>query len=162
MAIVSPSRVKPSLSSRLRRAIRKQYWNVVNRFARLAYLNHIVDGVEDERNCLGEIEEIQAIETGQWTKRGYRVHLSITDLPLPEGQSSHWQQGITSRDSYVDWDTLRNFKKMVEDAEYEKKRRKREGREMWVKWFTALAASVGALGGLATLISLYLTYRTNP
>jgi hypothetical protein len=149
-------RMNPSRLTRLRRAITNWYWNVVNRFSRLAYLHHVLDGVgADELSNYGEeIEEIQALETEQWTRRGFRVHLSVNDIPVAEGQQPHWIEGATG--SFVDWDTLRRFKKMVEDAEYERSRRKREGREMWVKWFTAAAA---AIAGVAALMNLYLTYR---
>src|SRR5258708_4130820 len=110
-------KVKSSLSTKLRRTIRKRYWNVVKRVNRLAYLNHVVSSAPD---MYEEMEEIQAIETRQWIKRGYRVHLDVNDIPIPEGQGPHWIDG--SAGSFVAWDTLRKFKKMVEDAEYERNR----------------------------------------
>jgi hypothetical protein len=149
--------VKRSRLRNLRNAVKRKYWYIVKRFNRLAYLNHVVSSAPD---MYEELEEIQAIETRQWVKRGYRVHLDVNDIPVCEDQGPHWIDGSAGR--FVAWDTLRKFKKMVEDAEYERNRRKREGREIWIKWFTAGFAAVGALGGLATLINLYLTYRKKP
>jgi hypothetical protein len=103
-------------------------------------------------------EQILAIESETWTKRGYKVHVSVTEIPLPNGETSYWVDGNSGR--HLNWDVLRQLKKRIEDAEYGRSRRKREGREIWIKWFTAIAATIGAIGELATLLNLYLTNKT--
>src|SRR5437762_103479 len=111
----------------LQRASKRFYWNeVVKRFNRLAYLHHIVDMSSESLECEDEIDEILSIETYRWEKRGLKVHLVIRDVPLPEGER-HFIDGQYG--SVATWEALRRFKKLVEDAEYERDRRKREGRE---------------------------------
>src|ERR1051325_1408285 len=149
--------MKASIHLRLRRGIQALYWNIMKRVNRLAYLHYVVDNAEDLCDCIEDAEEILCRETDIWTKRGYRVHASIGDIPLPEGRKAHWEDGSWGWGRYVDWDTLRKFKKIVEDAEYERSKRKWEGREIWIKWFTATVAAVAAL---ASLLNLYLSYRT--
>jgi len=83
----------------------------------------------------------------------------VYDVPHPElGEDDPriWREGNTGR--YIEWNTLRKIKTLVEDAECERSKRKREGRKSWIKWITAIAAIIAALGGLATLVNLYLTY----
>lgn len=98
-------------------------------------------------------EDLLCIETTECIRRGDRVHVSVTDIPLPTEAKSHWQTAYHG-ETYLEYETLRRLKKLVEDAEYERARRKREGRELWVKYFTAGAA---ALAALASLANLYLT-----
>jgi hypothetical protein len=144
---------KPNFYRRMLSAIRGWYWQLVKRVNRLAYLHHVLDCLPDDDVDWDISEEIMAIESELWSKRGYKVHVSVTDIPLPKDETSHWQSGSSGK--YIGWNALRQLKKKVEDAEYERSRRKREGREMWIKWFTAIAATIGALGGLATLVNLY-------
>lgn len=134
----------------LRKSIREVYWTVIGHLDRAAYLRHVIEGdpIGDDWDSR---EELLCIETAEWTRRGSKVNVGVTDIPLPEGKKTHW---VTAFDGagYVPWDTLRKFKKTVEDAEYERGRRRREGRELWVKYFTAGAA---ALAALASLLNLY-------
>jgi hypothetical protein len=139
-------RRKAGLYRRFRLASQRFYWDeLVKRLNRLAYLKHVIatsDYLEDE------IEEALSIETYQWEKRGVKVNLVMRDVPLPKGEK------LYSDSMYGEiptWETLRHFKKMVEDAEYERDKRKREGREIGVKYFTAVAATLAALASLANL-----------
>jgi hypothetical protein len=137
---------------RLPNVVRRTYWTTIGHLNRKAYLRHFIDRDPDDWES---IEALLCIETGEWTRRGERVNVWITDLPLPEGKTSHWETAADRRE-YLPWDTLRKFKKIVEDGEYERNRRKREGRELWVKYFTAGAAAIAAL---AALLNLYFTSR---
>jgi len=139
------------------RWVRKVYWKIVERFDKLAYLNHRLESGDRESDPDGYSElsrEIFVIESRMWANRGIKVHVSV---PRKEGEPGPWLEGETG--SYIEFDTLQKFKQTVVDREYELKRRKREGREAWIKWVTAIAAIVGAVGGLATLLRLYLTYH---
>jgi len=138
----------------LRSAAIDLYWNLVNRFNRLAYLHHVAETESDSEDFdIETYEEILAIETRIWVERGNKVHVGVTDI-LDPGYNPHeiWLQSPTG--TYVEYTTLRKFKKLVEDAEYGRSKRKREGRESWIKWITAGAAIIAALG---TLLSLYWT-----
>jgi hypothetical protein len=143
---------------RLRSAARGIYWSFVEKVNRLAYLRHLLEDsgqeyIESDIDI--EIyEEIQAMETRIWTKRGSDVHTDVTDLVDIAEHEEVWQE--SSKGQYIERDTLRKFKKLVEDAEYERSKRRREGRESWIKWITAGAAIIAALG---TLLSLYLASR---
>ncbi len=135
---------------RLRRRVNTFRWNVVKKFNRLAYLTHIVDSSFGSDDFDGELyEEMLAIDTRIWLNRGTKVHLAITDVARTDDDSPYrlWSESPYGR--FVDWDTLRKFKKLVEDAEYERNRRRRE-------WLTAIGVIVAALGALA---NLYFTLR---
>src|SRR5678815_4712131 len=119
---------KAPLRRRFRWWVSKRYWNVVKHFNRLAYLKNLLDKAYDASDYQEEIDEVLTTETDIWNKRASKVHVSVADIPLPEGYKSHWGEGMTG--PYIKWDSLRKLKKLVEDAEYERKRRKREGREL--------------------------------
>jgi len=137
------------------------YWGCVKRVSRLAYLHHVVDSCSPDSFCEveDEVHEILVTESGKWCKRANKVHVAVSDIQLPEGATSHWNESNYGHGSYIGWDTLRKFKKLVEDAEYERRKRKREGRELWVKWFTAVAATIAAL---ASLLTLYFSHWSGP
>jgi hypothetical protein len=139
---------KPPLRRRMRWWLRKRYWSMVKHFNRVAYLRNVLETAPDPFDYEEERDELLATETSIWVKRASKVHVSVSDIPLPPEETSHWKQSNTGWGEYFNWDTLRKFKKMVEDAEYEHKRRNREGRELLIKWFTAVAAAIGALTGL--------------
>jgi len=121
---------------------------VLKHINRIAYLKHVLDEAEDWSEYFEEVEEVLTTETAIWTKRASKVNVSVVEVPLKQGQTSHWKQGDYGGGRYIDWDALRRLKILVEDREYELKRRKREGGELWVKWFTAIMAAIGALTGL--------------
>jgi hypothetical protein len=151
-----------AIDSLLMRWVRKMYWKVVERFNKLAYLNHRLESGDRESDPDGYAElarEIFVIETKKWTKRGMKVNVSVGDVAPPQkgNEPGPWLEGETG--NFIEFDTFQKFKRSVEDREYERKRRKREAREAWIKWVTAGAAIVGAFGGLATLVNLYLTYH---
>jgi len=100
-------------------------------------------------------DELQHLQTTKWVKRGRKVNVSVTDIPLPEGSDTHWQMG-TFGERHLPPDVLRRYRKLVEDAEYEKARRRREGKELWVKYLTMTAAILAAL---ASLGNLYLNFN---
>ncbi|HEY4359376.1 MAG TPA: hypothetical protein VGN17_00305 [Bryobacteraceae bacterium] len=111
-------------------------------------LKKTIDRAYDMSDCEEEIERVLDIETALWTKRAYRVYLSIDDLPMGSDETSLWRQNSFSPGSHLSWDALQKLKKMVEEAEYERRRRKHEGREIWIKWFTAIAAAIAAATGV--------------
>jgi hypothetical protein len=132
---------KPQMNS-FHRSVKSMYWSVVKKFNRLAYLRHIVDSSLGSDDLDWEYyEEMLTIETRIWINRGTKVHLAISDVPHKEGDHP-WKEGSYGR--FVEWDTLRKFKKVVEDGEYERNRRRRE-------WITAIGVIVAALGALANL-----------
>jgi hypothetical protein len=116
----------------------------------------MLSAVPDDELCdyFEEIDEIHCLETRGWPKRGDRVHLSIDDIPLAEGQTSHWRYACNG-ESYIVADSLRKFKEKVEEREYEYSRRRRERREMWVKWATAIAAVIAAAASVANFFGLH-------
>ena len=145
---------KPKLQ-RCRYAVIRWYWGcLVKTVNRRAYLNHMLEAVpaDEPSNYIEEIDEIHCLESRGWPKRGHRVHLSIDDIPLPEGQSSHWGSAKDGK-PYILSESLRKFKEIVEGREYEYRRRKREGREMWIKRVTAGAAVIAATASLANLLA---------
>src|SRR5580704_4907730 len=141
------------MTGKLQSAANAVYWNLVEKVNRLAYLHHLAENDSDSDDFdIETYEEILTIETRIWVKRGRKVHVAVNDIIDP-GQNLHeiWLQSPTG--TYVEYETLRKFKKLVEDAEYERSKRQREGRESWIRWITAGAAIIAALG---TLLSLYL------
>lgn len=69
-----------------------------------------------------EFEEFLVLETYTWVKRGFDVHVSVSDVPLRPFETTHWK---TSRFSnfygdFLAWETLTEFKKLVEEAEHER------------------------------------------
>ncbi len=114
----------------------------------LKYLHHVVDTTFDSVDCEQEMEEILVIESEMWRKRANKVHVSSCDIPLPEGKQLWHACRYQQYETYLNGDTLRKLKRLVEDAEYERAKRKRDKHESWVKWVTALAAIVGAVTGV--------------
>jgi hypothetical protein len=121
-----------------------RYWSMVRVFNRREYLRHLVYNAPadlyDE-----EFEELALLETEHWTRRGMRVHVSPRDIPLAEGQTSHWSPARYSDDLFIAYASLLIFKRLVEEHEHIRKKRNREvGGEYWLKWLTFLAAATGA------------------
>ena len=77
----------------------------------------------------------------------HELHVAVSDV-IRSDEKSPWSTSASG--TYVDSETLRKFKKLVVDTEYEQNRRRRE-------WLTATGAVVAALG---TLLNLYLTLRS--
>ena len=137
--------------------IEDAWWTIVARLNRKAYLRHFAADPIDDRNAP---EELLCLETEELTRRGAKVNVWVRDIPLPEGitrsgdpdAEPEWPWKFAADYSeYIPSDILSKFRKLVEDAEYEKARRRREGRELWVKYFTAIAATLAALASLANL-----------
>jgi hypothetical protein len=127
--------------------IMRAWWRIVARLNRKAYLRHAADNPHGDWEA---VEELLSLETEEWNQRGAKVNVRVSDIPLPEGEQTHWKGSGQGR-PYIPWDTLCKFRKLVEDAEYEKARRRREGRELWVKYFTAIVAAVAAAASVANL-----------
>jgi hypothetical protein len=135
---------------RLRLAIKRTYWNdVVRKVNYHAYLRHHVDSAYDADELDWDLnEQLAVIETRIWINRGNKVHAGVSDVPRTDpDKKSPWNESPYG--NYIDWQTLRRFKKLVVDYEYERNRRRRE-------WITAIGVIVAALGALA---NLYLTLR---
>jgi len=143
-----------SASFKWRYRITNRWWRLVARLNRIAYLRYLAD----DPDCDWEyIDELLCLDTREWTRRGAKVNVWVQNIPLPEGVTTHWKASEYLRYmSYLPQETLFKFRKLVEDAEYEKARRRREGRELWVKYFTAIAA---ALAALASFANLYFSSR---
>jgi hypothetical protein len=141
----------------LKMRVKRLYWALVNRVNRLTYLHHLVDNCHPDSlyDYEQEIEELLMTESRIWIKRAERVHVAVSDIPFADpAKTSHWNvchyfEGM----QYLDWDTLRKFKALIEDKEYERRRRTHEGREIWIKWVTVVAAIIGAVASLMTYFS---------
>jgi hypothetical protein len=146
------------------RSVGNLYWKLVEKFDKHAYLNHLLDSGDPNSDPDGYAEltrEAFVIETKKWTKRGMKVNVSVWDVaPRKEGEQGPWRDGETG--SYIEFDTLQKFKRLVEDREYEREKRKREGREAWIKWWTAFFAFFGGVGAIValgkSLLKFVLTY----
>lgn len=92
-------------------------------------------------------DDLMCIESNEYMKRARRVHVSIYDLPLPDDSGSYWTQTYDG-EHCIKYPTLTKFKKLVEDAEYERRKRRREGKEHWIKWITVIGAIIAALASV--------------
>jgi hypothetical protein len=102
-------------------------------------------------------EEIRSLDSKDIIRRAERCHLSLSDFPLPEGETSHWEDGnYGSR--YINPKTLREFIKCVESAEHERAKRRIELNDFKVKIatviFAAIAAIASAVAAIASIINL--------
>lgn len=140
----------------LRKRIQSGYWRALLRIVhRRAYLRHLIYSYSaNYEEVMPEIDELEVLDTAHWTKRGRAVHLDISDVSLPDGTTSHWRQGMCGLQARSE--SLRKFKIMVENAEYERKRRNREGREVLIKYWTAGTSSLAAIGALVTCYVAFL------
>jgi len=119
-----------------------------------AYLEHEI-AVDPECNDWESWEWLMCIESSEYLKRAHRVHVDLFDIPLPENSLHHWKQA-SDGENYLPYPTLTKFKRMVEDAEYERDKRGREKKELYMKGFAAFFAIIAAL---ASAFEVYLTYR---
>ena len=147
--------MKPAIGLRVRFAIQRFYHRTFRRINRLGYLRRLVNNTKNLDEIDDEMDELAALETEHWQKRGVKVHVFVQDIPLPEGEKTRYRDGNYGQ--YLIWEVLRQFRKSVEDAEYERNKRKREWHELRVKWFTAIVAAIAAIAGL---VNLYLTYKS--
>jgi hypothetical protein len=136
----------------IRYKLRYHYWQLVRRINLKAYLRHEID-CDPEGNNWELREWLMCIETDEYMKRAARVHVSLSDIPIPEKSMNHWKTADDG-ERYLPYNTLLKLKKMVEDAEYERDRRRRESNELRIKYFTALAAGIAAV---SSFINLYLS-----
>ena len=86
-------------------------------------------------------DELLSMDSTEICRRARLCHLSITDFPLPPGETSYWVTGNYGA-QYIDPKTLREFTKAVETAEYERAKRNVELRDFWLKIFTAVSIRV--------------------
>lgn len=157
----------------LRRAARNHYWRVLERWWPKRYFNLMIGFIckayeadlkkaedEDERrDILGQRDfecseyegKLQSIRFFEMRARGEQVYVSLDDVPLVEGQKSHWEMGQHGT-YYVCPKSFRALAKLVETAEYERDKHKRERREIWIKYFTAIAAAIGAIASVYTVL----------
>lgn len=114
---------------------------------------------DDQRNlaalrdsiCSPLENKIERIKSLELTKRAERVLVGLDEIPLPEGETSHWTQG-DSGTRFLDPKSFRALARRVQDAEYEREKRKREEREAKIKLYTATAATVAAVTGFLNLL----------
>ena len=130
---------------KLRRNTRNHYWQSIRRINVRAYLRHEVDTTHEDDQWQPE-QDLACYETREYQKRARRVHVTINDAMQPD-QNDPWLWSYDG-DQFLERNTLARFKKLVETAEYERKKRRREGNELWIKWFTAGAATVAAIASL--------------
>lgn len=121
----------------------KRYWAVMKHVRYRDWLYEQIDNHPEPDPQ--EVEEFLVLDSEIWRKRGNRVNTSASEIPLPEGIKSHWHSSDYNQyDAYLDWETLRRFRKLVVAAEHEERQRKRASGEFWLKCFTAIAAATGA------------------
>jgi hypothetical protein len=99
-----------------------------------------------------ELLSMDSIEIG---RRASRCYLSLYDVPLPEGETTHWETGNYGA-RYIHPKTLREFTKTVEAAEYERAKRNVELKDFWLKIFTAMFAAAAAV---ASIINLFAGHK---
>lgn len=132
--------------TKLKSKINRKFWRVIRLINPRAYVNYLAS---DPHDFMAQ-EDSLCFETRYWLKRAYKVHVSVQDVPLGD-LDSHWDTAYDG-ERYIQYNSLRKLKKLIEDAEYENKKRSREGSEIFIKYFTALAALVAALTAIANLI----------
>jgi hypothetical protein len=133
---------------KFRYRLRYHYWQIVRRINVKKYLQHEIDN-DPEGEADGPIlsQDLMCIESDEYMKRARHVHVSIYDLPLPENSGTYWKQAYDGL-HYLEYYTLTKFKRLVEDAEYERNKRRREGKEHWIKWITVIASTIAAIASL--------------
>ena len=145
----------PSLTTKEKQRIRDRVRSIYRflreqflvRFRYETYLEACIDAAPDDEPDWESQILLLASQTKRWVKRGRKINVyPNADLPLPEGKRTHFEYDLGCE--HLSWRALRQFRKMVEDAEYERDKRKREKNEMWVKWVTMAAAIIAALGSI--------------
>jgi hypothetical protein len=131
---------------KLRWTLRNYYWQIIRRINVKAYLRHEIDNDPDGYDWESR-QSLVDIEYSEYLKRANRLHVSLSDVPLPETSSSHWKQDDEGERHLSDT-TLKHFKQLVENAEYDRDKRRREGKEHCIKWITVIAAIIAALASL--------------
>jgi hypothetical protein len=107
-------------------------------------------GQRDERSHFDD--ELLSVDSSEICRRARLCHLSITDFPMPSGETSYWVTGNYGA-RYIHPKTLREFTKAVETAEYERAKRDFELKDFWLKIFTALSAAAAAIASIINLFS---------
>jgi len=133
---------------------RRLYGKALSRFSRRRYLKRLVASLNEHSypDYEEEVEELAILESDYWLKRARGVYLSVIDVPLKEGEDGHWLNAIYVERSFVRPSALNVLIRMVETAEYERKKRSREGTELWIKWFTAVVSLIAASASVWNLI----------
>ncbi len=106
---------------------------------------------EHRQSTEADFEEISDAlaeeETYELFRKADALHVSLREIPHPEGQASHWTRG-TFGNEFLRPDSLCAFRKLVRQAETEHDKERREKIEVWTKLVVALTGLVGALIGL--------------
>lgn len=137
---------------------RKQVWDAYDKEINAAKtsddIQMALSGQHDE--CSQFDDEILRMDSIEICRRARLCHLSISDLPLPAEERSHWVEGKYGA-RFIDPKTLREFTKVVETAEYERAKRSVELKDFWLKIFTAAVATAAAV---ASIINLFMSHKS--
>jgi hypothetical protein len=110
---------------------------------------------DQHHECEEFDDEILGFDSMDIVRRASRCHLSLYDVPLAEGETSHWETGSYGA-RYINPKTLREFTKTVEAAEYERAKRDVELKDFWLKIVTAFFAAAAAV---ASIINLFTGHK---
>lgn len=154
MSAFSELRRKLALS-RKRRSLehqRDQVWEAYERDIKAAKTRDERQMLESGQHheCSEFSDELLSIDSIEISRRASRCHLSLYDLPLLQGEISHWETGSYGA-RYIHPKTLREFTKIVEAAEYERAKRSAELKDLWLKIFTAFFAAAAAVASIVNL-----------
>ena len=152
-------RRKAALSKRRRELAhrRSQVWDAYEKDIKAAKTGDDKQMLEagQHHECDEFDDELLSLDSTEIGRRASRCHLALNDLPLPEGETSHWHTGSYGS-RYIHPKTLREFTKLVEVAEYERAKRSAELKDFRLKIFTAVSAAAAAL---ASIINLFMSHK---
>ena len=136
---------------------REHVWDAYEKDIKAAKTSDDVQMLESGQHheCSEFDDELLRMDSTEICRRARLCHLSISDFPLPAGETSHWVTGNYGA-RYIDPKTLREFTKVVETAEYERAKRSVELKDFWLKIFTAAVATAAAV---ASIINLFTSHK---
>jgi hypothetical protein len=136
---------------------RNQVWDAYEKDIEAAKTSDERQSLESmqRHECDEYDDELLSMDSKEITRRGSRCHLAVSDLPLRGDETSHWETGNYGA-RYIRPETLREFTKAVEAAEYERAKRRVERKEFWLKIFTAIFAAAAAV---ASIINLFKDHK---
>ena len=152
-------RRKAALNRKRRRLVhqRNQVWDAYEEEVKAAKTRDEKQMLESSQHheCDEFDDELLSINSLEIVRRASQCHLSLSDFPRLDGETSHWETGVYGA-RYIHPKTLREFTKAVEAAEYERAKRSGELKDFRLKIFTAISA---ALAALASIINLFIVHK---
>ena len=157
--IVFPELRRKAALNKKRRKLeqqRNQVWDAYEEDIKAAKTHDEKQIIESDQHheCDQCDDELLSMDSIEIVRRASRCHLSLSDFPLLEAETSHWETGNCGA-RYIHPKTLREFTKAVEAAEYERANRSGELRDFRLRIFTAISAALAALASIINLLIVH-------